>query len=161
MIPWAILIGLFAILGNSLTNVAASFNSYFFVVLNGVLVFLIVLVHSYLSSRVIRMLGRNLESSTSDYMFIRLAIYSQIPLFLVYAVIKLFPSLYFLYFLALYCSLLFYAGTATMGMEQNDERVRFTLISILLMIVSFVLTSLVFTVLYNEIIHQFSTFAAL
>lgn len=161
VIPWAILIGIFAIAGNSFTHAGAPLNAYFFVLLNGVLVFLIVILHTHISSRLIRLLGKNLQDNGKDSYYLKLAVYSQVPLFLILGVIKLFPSLYFLYFLALYSSLLFYAGTGHIGIEENDERVRFTLISTLLMIVSFVLTSVAFTLVYNEIVRQFSTFAAL
>jgi hypothetical protein len=78
---------------------------------------------------------------------------------MVLAITKLFPSLIFLIVLGLYSALLFYSGSDSMTRVPREKRLQFTLLSALIMIVSFIICSELFTLLYSEILDQFSTFA--
>lgn len=161
VIPLAILVSIFTIIGAAFSNISSSGNAFLFIGINALIVFFLVLTHTYISGKTISLVGQNIKRSEHASDYYALATYSQLPFFLILAIIKLFPSLVFLIFISLYSGLIFYSGTGTLTKIQPDKRVQFTLLSILIMIISFVVFSELYTILYSEVIDQFSTFAAL
>ena len=121
--------------------------------------FLLVFSHCYLSGRAIGYLADNIDERNKRSAVYALSCYSQVPFFIVLAITKLFPSLIFLIVLGLYSALLFYSGSDSMTRVPGEKRLQFTLLSALIMIVSFIICSELFTLLYTEILDQFSTFA--
>lgn len=160
-IPIAIIIALFALIGGAVSNFSSPANSFIYIGINSIILFFLVMTHIYISGKSIGLLGSNISSEGEVADFYSLSTYSQIPFFIIFAVTKLFPSLIFLIFIGLYTGLLFYTGTGTMTKIPGAKQLQFTILSIIIMLVSFVIFSELFTILYSEILEQFSTFDAL
>jgi|GEM_PF-2386429 len=156
----SLFVALLALVGSVLTHISAPFNSFLFVLINAVIVFLLMITHIFLSGRTITLLGRNIAANDRNSGFYALSAYAQLPFFLALGLIKLFPSLIFLIFIGFYSVLLFHTGTSIMTRIPSGKRIQFTALSILIMITSFIVCSELYTLLYSEIIREFSTFAA-
>jgi hypothetical protein len=156
----SLFVALLALIGSAFTHISAPINSFFYVLINAVIVFLLLLTHIYLSGRTISLLGRNIAANDRHSNYYALSAYAQLPFFLALGLVKLFPSLIFLIFLGFYSVLLFHAGTSAMTRIPPGKRVQFTALSMLIMITSFIICSELYTLLYSEIIREFSTFAA-
>ncbi len=159
-LPLAAIVAICNLIASVLSNLHATANGYFFIGLNALIVFLIVLTHIYVSGKLIAYMGRNEVPDESPVNYYRLSTYSQLPFLLILALIKLFPSLVFLIFLGLYSGMIFYTGVGIITRIREGRKEQFTFLSLLVMIVSFIVFSKLFTVLYTEIVDQFSTFAA-
>ncbi|MFC2090120.1 YIP1 family protein [Bacteroidota bacterium] len=160
LVPLSGIISLFFLVSSSITNIASPATSFIYIFFNAIILFLIVLTHSYVSGKIITLIGQNMHPVENSINYYALTIYSQLPFYIILAIVKLFPSLVFLSFLGLYSGLLFYTGTRKLIKIPEEKRIRFTLLSMLIMMISFILFSQLFTILYDEIIEQFSTFAA-
>ncbi|MEX0982989.1 MAG: YIP1 family protein [Bacteroidales bacterium] len=158
-LPIAFLVGLFTLVGSAFSNMSLPINSFLYIMINALIVFSLIICHIYVSGKAISMLGQNICSDDKASLYYTLTAYSQLPFFLILAVIKLFPSLIFLVFLGFYSALLFYTGSSIMTRIPAAKRMQFTILSILIMVISFILFSELFTLLYSEIIDQLSTFA--
>jgi hypothetical protein len=158
--PVAAFVAVFALIGSAISNINASANSFIYIGINALIVFLLVLTHSYLSGKLIGLLAKNIDPGNEPAASYALSTYSQLPFFLILALTKLFPSLIFLIFLGLYSGILFHTGSSNLTRIANDKRLQFTLLSILIMFASFLICSELFTLLYSEILDQFSTFAS-
>ncbi|MDF1571051.1 MAG: YIP1 family protein [Bacteroidales bacterium] len=156
----SLFVALLALIGSVFTHISAPINSFLYVLINTVIVFLLMITHIYLSGRTITFLGRNIAANDRDSNFYALSAYAQLPFFLALGLIKLFPSLIFLIFIGFYSVLLFHTGTSMMTRIPSGKRIQFTALSILIMITSFIICSELYTLLYSEIIREFSTFAA-
>lgn len=159
--PMALLAAVMSIFGSLFTLISSPVNSFLYIVINAVIVFFLILSHAYLSGKIITLLGQSIKATDNPTQYYALSTYSQQPFFIILAIIKLFPSLVFLIFLGLYGGLLFFTGSGTLTRISSEKRVQFTMLSVLLMVISFVILSELFTILYSEIIEQFSNFAAL
>lgn len=159
-LPVSMIVALFTLIGSSLSTINLPVNALLYVIINAFIVFFLIISHIYISGRAIGLLGQNISSEVGSSHYYALAAYSQLPFFLVLAVVKLFPSLIFLIFLGLYSGLLFHTGSSILTRIPSSKRVQFTILSLLIMIASFIICSELFTLLYSEIIDQFSTFAA-
>ncbi len=157
-LPIASLVGVFALIGSAFSNMSLPINSFLYIIINAIIVFFLIICHIYISGKAISLLGQNICHENKTNRYFTLTAYSQLPFFLVLAVIKLFPSLIFLVFLGFYSAMLFYTGSSSMTRIPSDKRIQFTLLSILIMVISFILLSELFTLLYSEIIDQLSTF---
>lgn len=157
----SLFVALLALIGSVFMHISAPINSFFYVLINAVIVFLLMFTHIYLSGRIISLLGRNIATNDRKSNYYALSAYAQLPFFLALGLIKLFPSLIFLIFIGFYAVLLFHTGTSIMTRIPSSKRIQFTALSILIMITSFIICSELYTLLYSEIIREFSTFAAL
>jgi hypothetical protein len=159
-LPVSMIVALFTLIGSSLSTINLPVNTLLYVIINAFIVFFLIISHIYISGRTIGLLGQKISPETESSHYYALAAYSQLPFFLILAVIKLFPSLIFLIFIGLYSGLLFHTGSTILTRIPSSKRVQFTMLSILIMITSFIICSELFTLLYSEIIDQFSTFVA-
>ncbi|MFC2080124.1 YIP1 family protein [Bacteroidota bacterium] len=159
VIPLALIIAGFSLIGSAFSNISSPINTFVYIGVNAVILFLLVLTHSYISGKTIVLLGQNIKQTENPENYYALAIYSQLPFYLMLAIIKLFPSLVFLMFIGLYSGLLFYTGSGSLSKIPSEKSLQFTLLSILIMVISFVIFSELYTILYSEIVEQFSTFA--
>ena len=157
-LPIALLVGLFTLVGSAFSNMSLPIHSFLYILINSLIVFFLIICHIYVSGKAISLLGHNICSEDKSGPYYTLTAYSQLPFFVILAVIKLFPSLIFLVFLGFYSALLFYTGSSIMTRIPSAKRVQFTILSILIMVISFILFSELFTLLYSEIIDQLSTF---
>lgn len=156
----SLFVALLALIGSVFAHISAPINSFLYVMINAVIVFLLMFTHIFLSGRTITLLGRNIAANDRNSNFYALSAYAQLPFFLALGLIKLFPSLIFLIFIGFYSVLLFHTGTSIMTRIPSGKRIQFTALSILIMITSFIICSELYTLLYSEIIREFSTFAA-
>lgn len=156
----SLLVALLALIGSAFAHISAPIDSFLYVLINAVIVFLLMFTHIFLSGRTITLLGRNIAANDRNSNFYALSAYAQLPFFLALGLIKLFPSLIFLIFIGFYSVLLFHTGTSMMTRIPSGKRIQFTALSILIMITSFIICSELYTLLYSEIIREFSTFAA-
>jgi hypothetical protein len=159
-LPVSAIVAIFALIGSSYSTIALPVNSFLYVIINAIIVFFLLITHTYISGRAIGLLGHNISSEVKSSRYFALAAYSQLPFFLVLAVIKLFPSLIFLVVLGFYSAFLFHTGTTILTRIPSSKRIQFTILSVLIIITSFIVCSELFTLLYSEIMDQFSTFAA-
>jgi hypothetical protein len=159
-LPVSMIVALFTLIGSSLSTINLPVNALLYVIINAFIVFFLIISHIYISGRTIGLLGQKISPETESSHYYTLAAYSQLPFFLILAIIKLFPSLIFLIFIGLYSGLLFHTGSIILTRIPSSKRVQFTMLSILIMITSFIICSELFTLLYSEIIDQFSTFVA-
>jgi len=157
----SLLIALLALFGSAISHISDPINSLLYVLINAVIVFLLMFTHIYISGKTISLLGRNIAADDRHSNYYVLSAYSQLPFFLVLGLLKLFPTLIFLIFLGFYSGLLFHAGTTVMTRIPTGKRIQFTVLSLLIMITSFIICSELYTLLYSEIIREFSTFAAI
>jgi hypothetical protein len=155
----SLLVAILALAGSAFTHISAPINSFLYVLINAVIVFLLMLTHIYLSGRTITLLGRNIATNDRNSNYYALSAYAQLPFFLALGLVKLFPSLIFLIFIGFYSLLLFHTGTSLMTHIPSGKRIQFTALSMLIMITSFIICSELYTLLYSEIIREFSTFA--
>jgi len=110
------------------------------------------------SSEAISLLGRNISPADKPSVYYALSAYSQLPFFLILALVKLLPSLIFLIVLSFYSALLFHTGCGILTGIPRGKKLQFTLLSVLIIITSFIICSELYTLLYTEIMEQFSTF---
>ncbi len=153
------IVSLFALVGLVFSNINSPMNVFLYVLINVIIVYLLVFTHIYLSGKLIAWIGRNADPGSRHSHLYALSAYSQIPFFIILSFIKLFPSLIFLIFIGLYSAYLFFTGTGIMTSVNREKRIQFTILSSLLMIITFVICSELYSLLYNEIIVEFSTFA--
>lgn len=154
-------VAILALAGSVLSHISAPVNSLLYALINAVIVFLLMFSHIYLSGKTITLLGRNIADGDRESNYYALSAYSQLPFFLVLGLVKLLPSLIFLIFLGFYSVILFHTGTNLMTRIPGNKKIQFTVLSILIMITSFIICSELYTLLYSEIIQEFSTFAAI
>lgn len=159
--PFALLIMISVLVNTVVSNLNGPASRFVFIGINAILVFLMVFSHAFVSGKIIALLGKNIADNTSSKIFYILSCYAQLPFFLVLALIKLFPSLVFLVFLGLYSGIVFYAGSGIITTIPPSKRLQFTMLSVLIMIISFIACSELFTLLYSQILNHFSTFAAI
>lgn len=152
VIPVALIISVFSLIGTAVSNFSSPVKSFIYIGLNVIILFLIILTHSYLSGKAISYLGRNMVQTDPMNNYYALSIYSQLPFFIILAVIKLFPSLAFLIILAFYSGYIFKKGCNSLIKIPADRQLQFTLLSMLIIISVFILTSELFTMLYSEIL---------
>jgi len=157
-IPVSVIVALFALIGAAFSNITLPVNAFLYVVINSIIVFLLILTHTYISGKAITLLGKNIHAGDSPSGYYALSAYAQLPFFLVLALVKLLPSLIFLVVLGFYSAVLFNTGSSVMTAVPRAKRLQFTLLSVLIMITSFIICSELYTLLYAEIIEQFSTF---
>ncbi len=157
----SLLIALLALVGSVISHISDPINSLLYVMINAVIVFLLMFTHIYISGKTITLLGRNIAADDRQSNYYALSTYSQLPFFLVLGLLKLFPTLIFLIFFGFYSGLLFHAGTTVMTRIPTGKRIQFTVLAMLIMITSFILFSELYTLLYSEIIQEFTTFAAI
>jgi hypothetical protein len=160
-IPFAFLIAICSLIGEIIKNISSSSSAFAYIAINAIILFFLILTHIYLSGKSICILGKNIsgESRSSDYY--ALATYSQVPFLLILALTKLLPSLIFFIVIGLYSAMLFYSGTGVMTKIPGAKILQFTILSVLIMIISFIIFSELYTILYSEILAEFSTFAGL
>ena len=161
IIPLALLVAILTFIGAGVPNISLPVDSFIFIALNAIIVFLLVFAHAYVSGKSIALLGHNTAAESDGNAYYALSSYSQLPFFLILGLVKLFPSLIFLIFIGLYSVYLFYSGLSDMTKVPVAKRIQFTVLSMLIMIVSFIICSELFTLLYSEILEQFTTFAAI
>ena len=157
-LPIASLVGIFTLIGSAFSNMNLPINSFLYIIINALIVFFLIICHIYVSGKAISLLGQNICHEDNPNRYYTLTAYSQLPFFLILAFIKLFPSLIFLVFLGFYSAMLFYTGSSSMTRIPSAKRVQFTILSMLIMVISFILFSELFTLLYTEITHQLSNF---
>lgn len=157
----SLFVALLALAGSVLAHISAPIDSFLYALINAVIVFLLMFTHIYLSGKTITLLGRNIAAEDRKSNYYALSAYSQLPFFLVLGLVKLLPSLIFLIFIGFYSAWLFHNGSAEMTRIPVGKRVQFTILSVLIMITSFILCSELYTLLYSEIIQEFTTFAAI
>ena len=146
VIPMALLIALLSLIGSAISNISSPVNSFVYIVLNAVILFLLILTHSYIAGKTITLLGQNIKHAEYPGNYYVLSTYSQLPFYLILAIIKLFPSLIFLIFIGLYSGLLFYTGSGQLTKIPSEKRLQFTLLSVLIMLISFILYSELYTI---------------
>lgn len=161
VMPISLFVAIMALTGSILSHISAPVDSLLYALINAVIVFLLLFTHVYLSGKTISYLGRNIAAGDRNSNYYALAAYAQLPFYLALGLIKLFPSLIFLIFIGFYSVLLFHTGTNEMTRIPAGKRIQFTVLSILIMITSFIICSELYTLLYSEIIQEFSTFAAI
>lgn len=159
VIPFAILIAIATMAESIISNLPSSVMSLIFIFIDGIITYLLILSYAYLSGKVIVLLAKNMENTSNSREIYSLAVYSQIPFLILLTLIKLFPSLVFLIVLGLYSALIFHTGTGLLTRLDFQKRIQFMILSVLIMIISFITLSELYTLLYSEIIDQFSTFA--
>lgn len=157
----SLLIAVLALIGSAISHISDPINSLLYVVINAVIVFLLMFTHIYISGKTITLLGRNIAVDDRQSNYYALSAYSQLPFFLVLGLLKLFPTLIFLILLGFYSGLLFHAGTTVMTRIPSGKKIQFTVLAMLIMITSFIICSELYTLLYSEIIQEFTTFAAI
>lgn len=160
IIPVAVLISLFSLVESLLTHISSPINAFIFIAFNTVILFLLIFSHCYVSGKLITLIGKNMKENDVHSNYYALSAYSQLPFFIVLATIKLFPSLIFLIVLSLYSGVLLNKGSGKLTRVPIEKQLQFTLLSLLVIITVFIITSELFTLLYSEILAQFSTFAA-
>lgn len=158
VIPYAILVALCAMIGSLFTYQNTPFDSFYFLLINALIVFGIVTVYTWLSGRIIHLLARNIHPGNTARSSYKLLAFSQVPFYLVLAFVKLFPSLVILMVLGFYTIYLFWLGTDTLLRIPSGKKVQFVILSSLLMIMVFILTSEISRVFYLYIVEQFTTF---
>lgn len=157
-LPISLLVALFALIGSAFSNMTLPMNSFLYVIINAIIVFFLIITHIYISGKAISLLGNNISLEEKSSRFYALSAYAQLPFLLIIAITKLFPSLIFLVFLGFYSVYLFNTGSGIMTRIPSAKSLQFTILSIMIMIVSFLICSELFTLLYSEIIDQLSTF---
>lgn len=161
VVPFAMLVSLCALLGSIFTHLKSPLDSFIYVFLNAIIVFLIVLVQTYAAGQVISLLAKNINMSNDKEDVYGLVVYTQIPFYLILAFIKIFPSLIFMIFLAGYSAYLLYHGIDRLLKISSVRKMQFLILALIIMITLFVVVSELFTLLYSEILDLFSTFALL
>lgn len=161
VLPVAILIALFTLIGSAFSNISEPINTFLYVLINAVIVLLLVFSHVYLSGKLIALLGEHITRDHHHRSYYALSSYAQLSFLLVLALIKMFPSLIFIVFVGLHSTYLFYTGIGVLSKIPSQKHLQFTLLSTMIMITSFIICSELYTLLYVEIIEQFTTFAAL
>ncbi len=161
LIPYSILIAICAFFGSVFTHIGSPLETVIFVLLNAVIVFFIVYLQSFLGGKLIAILGKNINISNKKESVYALVVYSQIPFYLLLALVKIFPSLIFLIFLSAYSGYLIYVGIDALLKISSVRKTQFLILSMIILIALFITISELFTLLYSEIIDLFSTFAVL
>jgi hypothetical protein len=158
-LPISLLVALFTLIGSAISNITLPMNSFLYIIINAFIVYFLIISHIYISGKAISLLGNNisLEEEKSSRFF-ALSAYAQLPFLLILAITKLFPSLIFLIFLGFYSAYLFNTGSNIITRIPSAKSLQFTILSIMIMVVSFLICSELFTLLYSEIIDQLSTF---
>jgi hypothetical protein len=159
-LPISLLVGLFSLIGSAISNITLPMNSFLYIIINALIVFFLIISHIYISGKAISLLGNNISLEEKSSRFFALSAYAQLPFLLILAITKLFPSLIFLIFLGFYAAYLFNTGSNIMTRIPSDKSLQFTILSIIIMVISFLICSELFTLLYSEIIDQLSTFVA-
>ncbi|MFC2129554.1 YIP1 family protein [Bacteroidota bacterium] len=161
VLPYAALVGLCALLGSIFTHINSPLDSFIYVLLNAVIVFLIVLVQTYSAGQLVALLGKNINISNQKEAVYGLVVYAQIPFYLVLAFTEMFPSLIFLIFLAAYSAYLIYVGIDGLLKISSVRKMQFLILSLIIMVVLYILVDELLSLLYSEILDLFSTFAVL
>ncbi len=159
-LPISLLVALFSLIGSAISSITLPINSFLYVIINAFIVFFLIISHIYISGKAISLLGKNISLEETSSRFFALSAYAQLPFLLILAIIKLFPSLIFLIFIGFYSAYLFNTGSSILTKIPSAKRIQFTILSLLIMIISFLICSELFTLLYSEIIDQLSTFMA-
>lgn len=157
-LPISLLMALFTLVGSAFSNITLPMNSFLYVIINAFIVFFLIISHIYISGKAISLLGNNITLEEKSSRFFALSAYAQLPFFLILAITKLFPSLIFLIFIGFYSAYLFNTGSGILTRIPSAKSLQFTILSILIMVISFLICSELFTLLYSEIIDQLSTF---
>jgi hypothetical protein len=161
VIAVSLFVAILSLIGSAIAQISEPLNSFIYALINTVIVFLLMFTHIYISGKTISLLGRNIAGGHRNSNYYALSAYSQLPFFLVLGLLKLFPTLIFLIFIGFYSTFLFHTGTTIMTRIPAEKRIQFTVLSMLIMITSFIICSELYTLLYSEIIQEFSTFAAI
>jgi hypothetical protein len=161
IIPYAAFIAFFALLGSLFQHLNRPIDSYVFILLDAIMVFLIILLHTYLAGLIVIRIARWMKVSSSRRQIYGLVAYSEIPFFLTMALIKLFPSLIFLIFLGGYSGYVMYAGIDRLFRIDQQRKLQFMLLAMIVIVSAFILFSILFSRIYSEIVSWFSTFAVL
>ncbi|MEX0988570.1 MAG: YIP1 family protein [Bacteroidales bacterium] len=159
LLPVTLLVSIFSLIGSAITNISSPISLFPYVLTNAVIVFMLIFTHAFLSGKAVALLGQYMapEGRSSDYY--ALTLYAQLPFFLILAFVKLFPSLIFFVIIGAYSVYLFNIGCSQLTKIPKQKILQFTLLSTIIIIGSFVVCSELYTLLYTEIIAQFSTFA--
>ena len=154
IIPLSLLVAICTLIGSAIINIKSPIDSFIFVLINAVIVFVMMFSQTYLAGKAIQLLGKNINDEHNENYYI-LTAYAQIALFISMSLIKLFPSLIFLIFISLYSGIIFYTGIPTLTKIPEDKRMSFTILSLIIMAVTLIVSSELFTLLYSEIIELF------
>jgi len=152
VIPFAGVVGLSELLGMIFTHIRSPLDSFIYVFLSALIVFLIVFIQTYLSGKLIALLGKNINSKNHKDAGYALVAYSQIPFYLSLAFVKVFPSLLFMIILGIYSIYLFYIGLDILLKIPLARKMQFLILSIIIIIILFITVSELLTLLYSEMI---------
>ena len=154
LIPIAITVGICSLFGTLFFSKIGDTFSIGYVLFNGVLSFLVLFLEVYFSALLISEIATSFSPESDSDSAFSLVIYSQAPFYVSLAVVKLFPQLLFLSILSIYTIYHFWIGSLKLLKIQEDKRIIFLLLSMLVIILIFLLLSVIFDSLYDIVLSQ-------
>jgi hypothetical protein len=160
LLPMSLMIGFCSLLGTLFfTGIEDSF-SFGYVVLNGLISFLIIFLEVYLSAWLIWEIAISFSSSSNSNRIFNLVVFSHAPFFIILALYKLFPALLFFLILGIYSFYLFWLGYDIYSGIDKEKKIVFVILSGFVMILTFLLVSVIFDSVYEVLLQQFTTFGS-
>lgn len=160
LLPMSIIVGLCSLLGTLLFSGIEDSFSFSYVLINGLISFIIIFLEVYLSSWLIWELAISFSSSSDSNRIFSLVIFSHAPFFLILSLYKLFPALLFFLFIGVYSFYLFWLGYDNFSGIEKEKKTIFVVLSGFVMILTFLLVSIIFNSVYVVILDQFTTFGS-
>ncbi|MBE0654104.1 MAG: DUF1282 family protein, partial [Bacteroidales bacterium] len=158
LLPLSLIVGLFSFLGTTFSAGIPDTFSFAYLVLSGMISFLVIFLEVYLSGWLITKIAHTFNKETNSNDIFNLVIFSHVPFFLTLAVSKLFPSLIFINLLGAYSFFLFWNGIDHFITINKENKQIFMVLSVLVMILTYVLLTWIFNSIYNGILIRFATF---
>ena len=78
----SLFVAILALVGSAISHLASPLNSFIYVLINAVIVFLLIFTHNYVSGKTIALLGRNIAAEGRSSNYYALSSYSQLPFYL-------------------------------------------------------------------------------
>jgi hypothetical protein len=159
LLPMSVVIGICTMLGSLFFADIEDSISFGYVLINGVISFLIVFLEVILAGWLITEISESFDAKVDSNMIFSLVIYSHAPFFLALAISRLFPQLLFLMITGIYSFFVFWLGISNLLRIDEDKKIIYLFLSSLIMILLFLLLSVIFNSMYSLLVDQFSTFS--
>ena len=158
LLPFSLLVGLSSFFGMAFAERIEDGFSLGYLLLNGLISFLIIFLEVYISGWLITRISRSFDPGIDPDRIFNLVIFSQIPFMLTLSITKLFPSLIFLNVLGAYSFFLLWNGIEPLIKLDNQKKPFFMVLSAVIMVLLFLFLNMIFNGIYDGILNRFTTF---
>lgn len=158
LFPMSLIVGFSTMLGLLFFSDIEDSISFGYILVNGVISFLIVFLEVFLSGWLIAEMTESFDNTVDSNIIFNLVIYSHAPFFLALTISRLFPQLMFLMITGIYSFFVFWLGITRLLKIDEDKRIIFLFLSGLIMILLFLLLTVIFNSIYKVLLTQLSTF---